>query len=87
MFFRLQYGLPFQLAILHFVWNSIKLTLCMEGIHFEYIYIYIMHFTLRIIIIMFIFKCYFSGELIALSFFFKQQQQRCEHRIWKKQTD
>ena len=33
-----------------------------------------------IIIIMVIFKCYFSGELIALSYT-KKQQQRCEHRI------
>ena len=33
-----------------------------------------------IIIIMVIFKCYFSGELIALSYK-KKQQQRCEHRI------
>ena len=37
-----------------------------------------------IIIIMVIFKCYFSGELIALSHIKKQQQQqRCEHRIRK----
>ena len=37
-----------------------------------------------IIIIMVIFKCYFSGELIALSYRKKQQQQqRCEHRIRK----
>ena len=35
-----------------------------------------------IIIIMVIFKCYFSGELIALSYI-KKQQQRCEHRIRK----
>ena len=34
---------------------------------------------------MVIFKCYFSGELIALSYKKnkKQQQQRCEHRIRK----
>ena len=32
-----------------------------------------------IIIIMVIFKCYFSGEHIALSI--KKQQQRCEHGI------
>ena len=32
---------------------------------------------------MVIFKCYFSGELIALSYINKQQQQRCEHRIRK----
>ena len=31
---------------------------------------------------MVIFKCYFSGELIALSYK-KKQQQRCEHRIRK----
>ena len=30
----------------------------------------------------FFFKCYFSGELIALSYK-KKQQQRCEHRIRK----
>ena len=37
-----------------------------------------------IIIIMLIFKCYFSGELISLSCKkTKQQQQRCEHRIRK----
>ena len=36
------------------------------------------------IIIMVIFKCYFSGEHIALSIK-KEQQQRCEHRIRKKQ--
>ena len=44
-----------------------------------------------IIIIMVIFKCYFSGEHIALSHKKniyikkqkKQQQQRCEHRIRK----
>ena len=38
-----------------------------------------------IIIIMVIFKCYFSGELIALSekIFLKKQQQRCEHIIRK----
>ena len=33
---------------------------------------------------MVIFKCYFSGELIALSLkkkYIKKQQQRCEHRI------
>ena len=36
-----------------------------------------------IIIIMDIFKCYFSGELIALSLKKKQQQQRCEQRIRK----
>ena len=31
------------------------------------------------------FKCYFSGELIALSLknILKKQQQRCEHRIRK----
>ena len=39
-----------------------------------------------IIIIMVIFKCYFSGEHIALSIKkTKQQQQRCEHRIRKNQ--
>ena len=40
----------------------------------------------NIIIIMVIFKCYFSGELIALSYIkniYKKQQQRCEHRIRK----
>ena len=37
-----------------------------------------------IIIIMVIFKCYFSGEHIALSIK-KTQQQRCEHRIRKNQ--
>ena len=39
-----------------------------------------------IIIIMVIFKCYFSGEHIALSINKKiktKQQQRCEHRIRK----
>ena len=39
-----------------------------------------------IIIIMVIFKCYFSGELIALSekiFIIKKKQERCEHRIRK----
>ena len=35
-----------------------------------------------IIIIMVIFKCYFSGEHIALSI---KKQQRCEHRIRKNQ--
>ena len=35
-----------------------------------------------VIIIMVIFKCYFSGELIALSHK-KKQQQWCEHRIMK----
>ena len=35
-----------------------------------------------LIIIMVISKCYFSGELIALSYKTKQQQ-RCEHRIRK----
>ena len=39
--------------------------------------------TIIIIIIMVIFKCYFSGELIALSYVKKKQQQRCEHRIRK----
>ena len=40
-----------------------------------------------LIIIMVIFKCSFSGELIALSYK-KKQQQRCEHRIRKnKQTN
>ena len=33
---------------------------------------------------MVIFKCYFSGEHIALSIK-KKQQQRCEHRIRKNQ--
>ena len=37
-----------------------------------------------IIIIIVIFKCYFSGEHIALSIKIKKQQQ-CEHRIRKKQ--
>ena len=37
---------------------------------------------LIIIIIMVIFKCYFSGEHIALSI---KKQQRCEHRIRKNQ--
>ena len=37
-----------------------------------------------IIIIMVIFKCYLSGEHIALSIK-KKQQQRCEHRIRKNQ--
>ena len=33
---------------------------------------------------MVIFKCYFSTELIALSYIYeKKQQQRCEHRIRK----
>ena len=32
-----------------------------------------------------IFKCYFSGEHIALSIKKKTKQQRCEHRIRKKQ--
>ena len=37
-----------------------------------------------IIIIMVIFKCYFSGELIALSYKNKiKKQQRREHRIRK----
>ena len=44
------------------------------------------------IIIMVIFKCYFSGELIKktlkktyiyIYIYIKQQQQRCEHRIRK----
>ena len=35
-----------------------------------------------IIIIMGIFKCYFSGEHIALSY---KKKQRCEHRIRKNQ--
>ena len=34
---------------------------------------------------MVIFKCYFSGEHIALSIKIKKQQQRCEHRIMKNQ--
>ena len=36
---------------------------------------------------MFIFKCYFFGEHIALSIKKqnKQQQQQCEHRIRKSQ--
>ena len=40
-----------------------------------------------IIIIMVIFKCYFSGEHIALSIKKrkKKQQQRCEHRLRKNQ--
>ena len=38
-------------------------------------------FQYVIIIIMVIVKCYFSGELIALSY--KKKQQRCEHRIRK----
>ena len=43
----------------------------------------------KIIIIIIIFKCYFSGELIAISLkkYIKtketKQQQRCEHRIRK----
>ena len=37
-----------------------------------------------IIIIMVIFKCYFSGEHIGLSIN-KKKQQRCEHRIRKNQ--
>ena len=37
-----------------------------------------------IIIIMVIFKCYFSGELIALTVKkYIKKQQRCEHRIAK----
>ena len=36
----------------------------------------------ELIIIMVIFKCYFSGELIDLSHK-KTKQQRCEHRIRK----
>ena len=32
---------------------------------------------------MVIFKCYFSGELIALSYKKTKEQQRCEHRIRK----
>ena len=36
---------------------------------------------------MVIFKCYFSGEHIALSIIIKkEQQQRCEHRIRKNQN-
>ena len=38
------------------------------------------------IIIMVIFKCYFSGEDIALSIKIKKQQ-RCEHRIMKNQQN
>ena len=38
---------------------------------------------LIVIIIMVIFKCYFSGELIALSYIKIKQQQLCEHRIRK----
>ena len=37
----------------------------------------------NIIIIMVIFMCYFSGELIALSLKNIKKQQRCEHRIRK----
>ena len=40
----------------------------------------------QLIIIMVIFKCYFSGELIARSYKKQnktKQQQRCEHRIRK----
>ena len=45
-------------------------------------------FQIIIIIIMVIFKCYFSGELIALSlkkyiYKKKQKKKRCEHRIRK----
>ena len=40
--------------------------------------------VIMIIIIMVIFKCYFSGEHIALSIK-KKQQQRCEHIIRKNQ--
>ena len=32
---------------------------------------------------MVLFKCYFSGELIALSHIKKKQQRWCEHRIRK----
>ena len=42
-------------------------------------------FASSIIIIMGIYKCYFSREHIALSL--KKQQQRCEHRIMKYPTD
>ena len=45
--------------------------------------IYLFCRIIIIIIMMVIFKCYFSGELIALSYIKKQQQQRCEHRIIK----
>ena len=39
-----------------------------------------------IIIIIIIFKCYFSGEHIALSIKkIKKQQQWCEHRLRKNQ--
>ena len=38
-----------------------------------------------IIIIMVIFKCYFSGEHIVLSIKKTKKQQRCEHRIRKNQ--
>ena len=42
----------------------------------------IQHCIMIIIIIMVIFKCYFSGEHIALSL---KKQQRCEHRYRKNQ--
>ena len=38
-----------------------------------------------LIITMVIFKCYFSGEHIALSTTKTKQQQRCENRIRKNQ--
>ena len=43
-------------------------------------------FIIKVIIIMVIFKCYFSGEHIALSNNNGlKKQQRCEHRIRKNQ--
>ena len=39
-------------------------------------------FVIKIIIIMVISMCYFSGEHLALSI---KKQQRCEHRIRKNQ--
>ena len=41
--------------------------------------------VILIIIIIVIYKCYFSGELIALSNIKKNKKKRCEHRIRKNE--
>ena len=69
-------GVSMHVTLVYHCMSHWYICTCNTGasIHVTLVYPYI-------IIIIIIFKCYFSGELIALSY--RKKQQQCEYRIRK----
>ena len=82
--FQMMSGVPHHCHHLSLVWGH---TCCVQYTKAE-LFLWLLYIcewfglVIALIIIMVIFKCYFSGEHITLSW---KKQQRCEHRIRKNQ--